>query len=296
MTLVAFGSLKGSPGVTTAALALAAGWDPGRAVLLAECDPAGGDLAGWFTLPEQPGLVSWAAASRHAGSPSEVWEHTQPLPGGLPVLAGPASAEQARAALSVLTGGPLAALSSRTDIDVLADLGRLDRASPAKAIFELAGLLVLAVRPVLGQLHHLPAQLEALRTASRQLAVLLIGEGPYRVEEVAQTLEVEVLGQLPADPAGAALLGHAAGSARALGRSPLIRAARPLTEEIIGRLPASTSDPHPSGDPNVPMDVEQAPLSGSAGTSAVDADDRFGIEQAAAPAVASGPFPVGLRR
>src|SRR3982074_1468642 len=42
MALIAIASDKGAPGVTTAALALAAVWP--RPVLLAECDPAGGDL------------------------------------------------------------------------------------------------------------------------------------------------------------------------------------------------------------------------------------------------------------
>ena len=43
MSLIVIGAAKGGPGVTTAAVALAAVW-PRRAIV-AECDPSGGDLA-----------------------------------------------------------------------------------------------------------------------------------------------------------------------------------------------------------------------------------------------------------
>ena len=47
MSLYALVSAGGSPGVTTTALTLSLGW-PGQ-VILAECDPSGGDiLAGLF--------------------------------------------------------------------------------------------------------------------------------------------------------------------------------------------------------------------------------------------------------
>ena len=47
MALIAVAADKGAPGVTTASVALAAVWP--RPVLLAECDPAGGDLV--YRLP-----------------------------------------------------------------------------------------------------------------------------------------------------------------------------------------------------------------------------------------------------
>ena len=51
MALIAIASDKGAPGVTTSALALAAVWP--RPVLLAECDPSGGDLA--YRFPDSSG-------------------------------------------------------------------------------------------------------------------------------------------------------------------------------------------------------------------------------------------------
>ncbi|HZD68787.1 MAG TPA: hypothetical protein VFA45_07675, partial [Actinomycetes bacterium] len=58
MSVIALAAGKGSRGVTTAALALAATWPAPRRVLLAECDPAGGSLAVRFRLRPTPGLVS----------------------------------------------------------------------------------------------------------------------------------------------------------------------------------------------------------------------------------------------
>ena len=43
MTVVAFGSVKGAPGVTTLACLVAAAWPPDRAVMVVECDASGGD-------------------------------------------------------------------------------------------------------------------------------------------------------------------------------------------------------------------------------------------------------------
>ena len=54
MPLIALASVKGSPGVTTTCLALAAAW-PARRRLVIEADPAGGDLGPWLGLPRAPG-------------------------------------------------------------------------------------------------------------------------------------------------------------------------------------------------------------------------------------------------
>ena len=53
MALIVLAADKGAPGVTTAATALGAVWP--RPVLLAECDPSGGDLA--YRLPGEDGGV-----------------------------------------------------------------------------------------------------------------------------------------------------------------------------------------------------------------------------------------------
>src|SRR5581483_7650817 len=86
MALIAVTADKGAPGVTTASVALAAVWP--RPVLLAEADPAGGDLmyrlpaASGGQLDPGRGLLSLAVAVRRGLEPGQVWEHTQKLQGG----------------------------------------------------------------------------------------------------------------------------------------------------------------------------------------------------------------------
>ena len=71
------------------------------------------------------------------------------------------------------------------------------------------------------------------------MALVLVGNGPYSVSEVADTLSIEVLGSLPSDPDSAGILGGAPGSRRALARLPLLRAASALVEQLqIATAPA----------------------------------------------------------
>ena len=117
MALIALAADKGAPGVTTAAVALGAVWP--RPALVAECDPAGGDLV--YRLPAAAssgddaqdragrddrdggmlnpsrGLLSLAATARRGLRPQQVAEHCQQLVGGLDVLVGITNAEQAQA-------------------------------------------------------------------------------------------------------------------------------------------------------------------------------------------------------
>src|SRR3954453_2540548 len=65
MSVIALASVKGSPGVSTATLALALVWP--RPVLVAECDPVGGDVtAGFLAGMSAPdgGLLGLALALR----------------------------------------------------------------------------------------------------------------------------------------------------------------------------------------------------------------------------------------
>ena len=80
MALIAIASDKGAPGVTTAALALAAVWP--RPVLLAECDPAGGDLVYRFPalggghLDPRRGVLSLAVVARRGMAPCFIRGHS----------------------------------------------------------------------------------------------------------------------------------------------------------------------------------------------------------------------------
>ncbi len=127
--LLALGSVKGSPGVSTLALALAACWPPPMTRLLVECDPAGGDLAVRFQLPLSPGLISLAAQARGPANVKLLAEHAQRLPGGLRVLGAPPGTEQARAAVRTLANA--GGIDATDGAVVVVDCGRLDPDSPA---------------------------------------------------------------------------------------------------------------------------------------------------------------------
>lgn len=240
--MVALGSVR-SCGVTTLALALAATWPSDRRVLLVEADPAGGTLAAASGWPPEPSLVSLAAAARHALDPDLVWEHCQELPGGAAVLAGPASADQARSALGMLAG--LSKHLGTLDADVLVDCGRLDPGAPGAGVFEGADAVVLAARPRLADLHALATWQETNPFDSGRVALVLVGDGPYLDAEIAEALGIEVLARLPWDPDAAGALVSVPASAREVRLSPLVRAARSLAgrlaKELAGAPPAAGS-------------------------------------------------------
>ncbi|WP_282794103.1 hypothetical protein [Streptomyces sp. CC224B] len=238
MALVALCSLKGSPGVTTTALGLAAGWPAGDAPVVVECDPAGGDLLARFRLDLSPGLVSLAAAARRATDPDLLWQHTQRLPGGLRVVVGPPGAEQARAALEQLTHDGGTTVRSWTDVAgavVLADCGRVEGNTQVMPVLRTADLVLLLARARSDALAYVAMKREALGQWSRALAFVLVGEG-YRDDEVSRELGIEVAARLPADLRGAALLRGVTGRRAAPARTELGKALASLATRMAGRV------------------------------------------------------------
>jgi hypothetical protein len=235
MSVFAFGSAKGSPGVTTSVLALAAGWPAGRRVLVVECDPDGGDVASWLRLASEPGLVTYAAQARRQLQALSLWDHTQQLPGPgrIPVLVAPVAAGQTRAALTALGPAELgAALTGLRGVDVLVDCGRVGPGSPLGPLLGQASVTVLVTRPALGQLAHLQALVAALDDGACA-AVLLIGDRPYGPTEIATALSAPVAGVLDVDPRGAATLCDQHGGLWTLARSGLLRSARHLARHLV---------------------------------------------------------------
>jgi hypothetical protein len=286
---IAFASAKGSPGVTTAVAALAATWPAERDLLVAEIDPAGGDLVVRLDLATEPGMVTVAAAGRRELRVDTLLAHTQALPsadgrGDGParrVLVAPVSAEQASAALSSLRGA-LAHTLAGLDVDVLVDCGRLDPGSPAHDVATSADLLVMVCRPVVAEVHHLASRLAAVKADA--VSLLTVGEQPYSVSEVAELVGASPLGTLPADARAAAVLtdGHP-NAAKVLRRSRLLRGARALSEGLAAWMgPQSPAEP-PTATPGRP--AAPSPVATPRSEPAVAA--------AAAPGRPPDPSPVG---
>ncbi len=230
--LAVFGAPRSSPGVTTAVVAVAS---CAVDAVVVEGDPDGGVLAARFGLAKEPGLTTMAAAVRSAPEGSfELDAHQQALPGGVRVVAGPASAESATALWR--SAGPrlVSALAGvATSRPVVVDAGRLSPVAPTGALLDAADVLVVVVRPHLEDLHALAARAKALQGSTSRLAVLLVGDQPYGPADVADQLDVEVLGVLAHDRRAADALAGRGWSAKGLRRSSLARSARVVAERLL---------------------------------------------------------------
>lgn len=252
MALVAFASAKGAPGVTTAALVVGALWP--RDVLVADCDPAGGDVANRMPrvdgrpLDQDRGLLSLAAVARHGLTPEHVHEQLQTMVGGLPVLAGVRTPEQA-AALGPLWHSLGPCLDRLPGTDVIADCGRLTGLPGQLDIAEAARFLVLLCQPTVSSLLHLRERLpvleDRLRSASPDgvpIGVVVVSNEQRDVDGVAEAMSrqntsVRLLGRLPYDPKGAEFFaGRLEGRVE---RTALVRGARDVAANIAGLVGAA---------------------------------------------------------
>ncbi|WP_422647336.1 chromosome partitioning protein [Actinoalloteichus caeruleus] len=249
--LIALASVKGSPGVTTFAVALAAAWPSPARRMLVEADPSGGDLGVRFGLPATPGLVSLTAAARTSRDPELVWQHAWPLPTGVPAVAGPPSAEQARAALAtspptVDDPGPLVLAGNQLNAVVFLDCGRLDPGSPTMPLIAVADALLILTHAHADALAHLAARFDTVGRWSHRPALLLVGGG-HSAAEVRRELGAPVLTHIPHDPRSAAALCGRPTSRRPRVRSPLASSARQVARALL-RDDEPAPVQHPGGE------------------------------------------------
>ena len=263
-----FASAKGSPGVTQAVLGLAPVWD--APVVVADLDPAGGDLAylrqgaDETPLATDRGLLSLGVGLR-GGKSSAIEDHVQRTEDGLDVLAGVAGPGQVQG-LGAVWPHIGSALSGHST-DVLADCGRLVPGSPVWPVVERADALVLVVRSEVAPVAHLRERLGWLTdvlaagsAAAMPLGVLLVGDpsdgaSPADLERLlaASGRPVPVLGTLALDPK--AVRGPAQVSDRQLRRSLYRRSAVdlvPRLRRLIGSEPPILTPPVPAAVPAEP--------------------------------------------
>jgi hypothetical protein len=253
MALIAVAADKGAPGVTTASVALAAVWP--RPVLLAECDPAGGDLvyrlpgADGTRLDPRRGLLTLAVAARRGLRPDQVWEHAQKLHGGLDVLAGVASAEQGAGleALWEVVGGLLARVPQA---DVIADCGRIGGDGPFYGLLAEADEVVLVTRASLADVVRLRDRISALTSAlhkrgrpGTRVGVMVIADHrtfKTALAEVGHAIgagrgPATIIGGLAYEPKSAEQLRGQWGGK--LDKTLLIRTAREIASYLLAQLP-----------------------------------------------------------
>ena len=244
MAVLAFGSMKASPGVSTTLHALAAVWPEERSLLVVEADPDGGDLAARIGLSVEPGMASLAAAGRRSLVRADIDRHTQALSRGVQLLVGNPDPEQATRELE-LVGQRLAEVLPHDAPDVLIDCGRLRSSSPAVPLAVGAFATLIVCRPRVDELQHVRAQIGRLIVQGMEPDVILVGDRPYSAPEVEGAIGREVVDVIADDAATAAALAGRGGRASVVSRSPLMRSARSLAERLVAGAGRQAADPAP---------------------------------------------------
>jgi hypothetical protein len=243
MTMYSLISAGGSPGVTTTALALALTWP--RPVVVAECDPSGGDvLAGLFAghLSAPRGLlgVAFEAGRGQVAVAAELNSQLVPLDESRTrrLLAGISDPRQAPGLAPVWPA--IATGLAGQEADVLADCGRLDvgASQPASVLAE-SKLVLLVLRPTLRQVAAARPRVEMagqLLGDRRRVGLIMIGDKGLRAGEITKALDTPVIATLPHDDRTAAVLSDGTGRRSGIDRRPLMRGARAAVA-AIGRPP-----------------------------------------------------------
>jgi MinD-like ATPase involved in chromosome partitioning or flagellar assembly len=251
--LITIGSAKGSPGVTTLALALTAVW-PDRSAVLVEADASGGDLAlrcrhdGGGEVATAPSLTSLAAATRGlvgGSSPSAnlLNDHTQLLACGVRVVPGLLGPAQATAIEHLWVN--VAAVAAANPGPVIADVGRISGSVGAKAFLDRSDVAVVVCQPTLESLIHIRSLLTSLAARGghglRRSVLLPVAVARHR-HAGAAAADVEVVcAEVPAldpcipiifDSSAVEQLQRGANPGGRLAGSRLLRSASTLGERI----------------------------------------------------------------
>ncbi|OLT11767.1 hypothetical protein BJF78_26250 [Pseudonocardia sp. CNS-139] len=216
--LVTFVSAKGSPGVTTAVLAIGAEWPQPRPAVVIDADPAGGDIPaglGQGAWPRDATLIGLAGEARSVSVETALralvyraGEHA-PL-----VLGGVTTPGQAQALpwTELLPG-----LRAIGDADLLCDGGRFQPGAGIEPLLQASDHVVLVTGSTLPAVRAAARISELLREVlptgpAGQLWLLVVApDRPFRADEIAASCGAGLLGALPHDPGTAAVWsdGHA---------------------------------------------------------------------------------------
>jgi Flp pilus assembly CpaE family ATPase len=215
---------KGSPGVTTAAAALAAVATTSGRSILAELDPAGGSIAVHTGQPAVVGLVDAATLLRRTTSAAAVDDNATMTPHGVATLLAPNSGPVTESVIASINERWVPALRSAA-LDVIVDAGRWEPSQTTARRVIGADLVVVVVRPTVASVEATRHIVDRVReVAKRPAAALVVGGKPYRPEDVAHHLDLPLGGAIAWDPRGATNL-WANGVSRTWMRTMLARSA-----------------------------------------------------------------------
>ena len=241
--IVSLCSVRGSPGVTSWSLLLAAAWPPEyaaeRVVLEADCD--GGVLGARYGFGVDPGAVSLIAALRRADSPAvDVSEHGRRVNDGMWVIPGPETGERAS---RVWRGSAVTVADGVVSDDRVwfVDAGRADAASPIEPLLDLSSIAVLLTRSATEDLVQLPARVEFLRHHAQSVGVLVVGQPQHSVEDLVGFLGTDMVWTVGADENLVRIAGEAIAGGRAR-RSWVWRSAISIAADMAATIAADPSD------------------------------------------------------
>jgi hypothetical protein len=238
--IVGLVSAKGSPGTTTAALALASRW-PQRALVL-EADPFGGDIRAGLGEGEWPpaaGLAEVVVDLRTISLDQALERRVhQPGPHAPPVLAGLGCVGQAMSVPWARLGDELGRLSG---VDVVADCGRMAVADGVTPLLRACDVLVVvtasslrAVRAAARVAPLLQAELGVGADDPRVSLLVIAADRPYPAAEIAAGCCLPLLGELPHDPRAAAVWSDGLRPWHGFARSSLQRQADVIARRLAG--------------------------------------------------------------
>jgi methylmalonyl-CoA mutase cobalamin-binding subunit len=198
MTIVAVGSVTGSPGATRFALGLAAAWPDERRRVVVEADPDGGRLGAELGVGVEPGLMALALAARGPGlTGDDLVERGAGAVGDWFLVPAPPSGEQAASALVHAAASLAGVMAAEHDTVWVIDSGRLSTRSPAMPLARQADHVVVVSGGTFPLLQLVPHRVDALRGAGCAVSLLVVGPTPWPPEEVAEFAGTDVVAVLP---------------------------------------------------------------------------------------------------
>lgn len=274
MAVIALAGCSGAPGVTTSALALLLSWplEPGRRMILAECDPDGGAVLHGLlqgTLGDRYGLRNLSVAARKGEFGEAFWRQLIDLssedgkadsPRDRLLLPGITDPAQAASLSSVWKGLAAMFRGIETDHghDVLVDLGRRGAVGPSGVLAEQADLVLVVVRNTLRCLQAAQSRVNALSERVGDVGLIVLDEGPYPAGEVQRVLQVPVVATLPFAPKEARVLSDGADQSRHFTKSALMKAARTTSTLLVQRAAARRARLGPPSAPVRDAEVSHA--------------------------------------
>jgi MinD-like ATPase involved in chromosome partitioning or flagellar assembly len=241
--IVTFVSVGGSPGVTSWSLLIAAAWpsDTGRERVVFEADLDGGVLGARYGLGVDPGVVSLIAALRRDDE-IPVAEHGRAAGGGVWLVPGPESAEQARVVWTGTADGAAARLAADERL-WLVDGGRLHVGSSTLPFIARSAITLVLCRSHPEDLVQVPARVAALRRDA-PVGVLVVGKAAYGTDELGEFFGTPVVWTVAASNDLTAIAGAVLVPGRAR-RTWLWRSAL----EVAAGVAALAIDGPPAGAP-----------------------------------------------